>query len=249
VSVTERELQVHVDDLTLAGGISVADGARTGVLLLHGIPSNAPPDPSDRGYPGLAHEIAGKGISAAWLNMRAAKGQPGFFSIQGWVHDAAAAVTHLKQDEFRDHPLIIVGSSAGGAVAAQVARLGFPVDGVALLAAPADWITFAAHPDAGVERITQDAGMAVAPDVRADPSSWGAEFIEVSTERAITGVDVPILILHGDMDEVVPAAHAAKISLGAPQAEVHIIQGGGHQLRKDPRAVQLLVEWLERTWP
>jgi pimeloyl-ACP methyl ester carboxylesterase len=249
VSVTERELQVHVDNLTLAGGVCVVDGARTGVLLLHGIPSTAPPDPTDQGYPGLARAIADQGISAAWLNMRAAKGQPGFFSIQGWVRDAAAAVTQLKQEEFRDKKVVIVGSSAGGAVAAQVARLGFPVDGVALLAAPADWVTFAAHPEGGVERITRDAGMEVAPEVRGDPSMWGAEFIEVSTERAIAGVDVPVLILHGDLDDVVPVAHAERISQGAPQAQVRIIQGGVHQLRRDSRAVKLLIDWLERTWP
>jgi fermentation-respiration switch protein FrsA (DUF1100 family) len=134
-------------------------------------------------------------------------------------------------------------------VAAQVARLGFEVDGVALLAAPADWITFAAHPDAGVERITKDAGMAVAPAVLADPSQWGAEFIEVSTQRAIAQVDVPVLIVHGDRDDVVPVAHATRLLQSAPLAEVHILQGGSHQLRRDPRAIQLLVEWLSRTFP
>ena len=247
--LTERELQVHVDQLTLSGGVCVAEGGRTGVLLLHGIPSTAPPDPADEGYPGLARALAARGISAAWLNMRAAKGQPGFFSIQGWVRDAAAAVTQLKEREFRDKHVVIVGSSAGGAVAAQVASLGFAVEGVALLAAPADWITFAAHPHAGVERITRDAGMAVAPDVLEDPLVWGAEFLEVSTQRAIAGVDVPVLILHGDLDEVVPVAHAGEIAQRAPHADVHIIQGGVHQLRKDPRAVHLLVEWLARTWP
>jgi uncharacterized protein len=248
VSVTQRELQVRVDDLTLAGGIFVTEGARIGVLLLHGIPSTAPPDPGDEGYPGLARAIADQGISAAWLNMRAAKGQPGSFSIQGWVQDAAAAVTSLKDGEFRDHHLVIAGSSAGGAVAAQVARLGFAVDGVALLAAPADWISFAVHPEVGVQRITQDAGMVVAPEVLADPTAWGGEFIEVSTQRSIAGVDLPVLIVHGDEDTVVPVEHADKISQRAPQAEVHVLQGGTHQLRRDPRAVKLLVEWLDRTF-
>jgi hypothetical protein len=69
---TERALQVPVEDLVLSGGICFAGDARVGVLLLHGIPSNSPPDPGDEGYPGLARAIAGQGISAAWLNMRAA---------------------------------------------------------------------------------------------------------------------------------------------------------------------------------
>jgi pimeloyl-ACP methyl ester carboxylesterase len=248
VTITERALHVLVDDLTLAGGVCLSEEARIGVLLLHGIPSIAPADPADEGYPGLARALARRGFSAAWLNMRAAKGQPGNFSIQGWVRDATAAVTQLKQREFQHLRLILIGSSAGGAVAAEVARRGAPVDGVALLAAPAEWISFAAHPEAGVERITRDAGMAVSPEVRADPSAWGAEFMDVATERSIGEVRVPVLILQGDQDVVVPAEHAAAISARAPKAEVHILEDGTHQLRKDPRAIQILIEWLTRNF-
>ncbi|MEA2507271.1 MAG: uncharacterized protein QOH48_1889 [Actinomycetota bacterium] len=250
MNLTERELQVQVqvDDLTLTGGICFARKAHTGVLLLHGIPSTAPADPADEGYPGLARALARQGFSAAWLNMRAAKGQPGHFSIQGWVRDATAAVMRLRQQEFRDLRLVLIGSSAGGAVAAEVARRGAPVDGVALLAAPAEWVSFAAHPEAGLERITRDAGMTVSPEVRADPSAWGAEFMDVATQTSIANVRLPVLILQGDQDEVVPAEHAGAIARRAPNAEVHILEGSTHQLRKDPRAVQLLVDWLTRTF-
>jgi pimeloyl-ACP methyl ester carboxylesterase len=249
VSPTQRELRVAVDDLVLSGGVFVADGAPCGLLLLHGIPSTAPPDPADEGYPGLARQFADAGYSAAWLNMRAAKGQPGFFSIQGWVRDVTAAISTLRASDFRGLPFVIAGSSAGGAVAAEVARRGAPVDGVILLAAPAEWISFAAHPEAGVQLIVEDAGMALAPDVRADPSSWGQEFKEVATESAIAEVTVPVLIIHGDQDVVVPPAHASRIASRADGAEVHMIPDGSHQLRRDPRAVQIMLDWLQRRWP
>jgi alpha-beta hydrolase superfamily lysophospholipase len=249
MSLPERQLQVSVDGLTLAGGVCLADEPRAGILLLHGIPSTAPSDPEDEGYPGLARQLAAAGFSAAWLNMRAAKGQPGFFSIEGWVHDATAAMTAVAESEFRRLPLIIAGSSAGGAVAAEVARREPVVDGLILLAAPAEWVSFAAHPEAGVERITQDARMAVAPEVHTDPSAWGAEFRQIATEEAIGGVRSPILILHGDEDAVVPPEHAATLYALAPQAELHMISGAGHQLRRDPGAVQLVLDWLDRMWP
>jgi uncharacterized protein len=249
MSVTERELHVPVDDLELTGGVCLADEPHAGILLLHGIPSIAPPDPADEGYPGLARHLADAGFSAAWLNMRAAKGQPGFFSIGGWVRDATAAFTALKGNEFRRLSLIVAGSSAGGAVAAEVARSEPDVEGLILLAAPSEWVSFAAHPQAGVERITQDAGMAVAPEVLADPSAWGAEFKEIATEEAIVGVRSPVLIVHGDQDDVVPPEHAATLYSLAPQAELHMIPGGGHQLRRDPRAVQIVLDWLGRMWP
>jgi pimeloyl-ACP methyl ester carboxylesterase len=249
MSLSERELQVSVDGLVLAGGVCLAGEPRAGVLLLHGIPSTAPPDPEDEGYPGLARQLAAAGFSAAWLNMRAAKRQPGFFSIEGWVHDATAAVTALAENEFRRLPLIIAGSSAGGAVAAEVARREHVVDGLILLAAPAEWLSFAAHPEAGVERITQDAGMAVAPEVHTDPSAWGAEFRRIATEESIGEIRSPVLIVHGDEDAVVPPAHAAMLYALAPQAELHMISGAGHQLRRDPRAVQIVLDWLARMWP
>jgi alpha-beta hydrolase superfamily lysophospholipase len=249
VSISERELKVSVDELTLSGGVCAVEGAQIGVLLLHGIPSVAPPDPGDEGYPGLARSAAAQGVSAAWLNMRAAKGQPGFFSIEGWVKDATIGVAALTDGDFRDLEVVICGSSAGGAVAAEVVHRGAPVDGLALLAAPAAWLSYAAHPQAGVERITQDSGMRVAPEVLSDPAEWGEEFRRISTETAIAGVRVPVLIVQGEEDFVVPPEHATRISAACPQAEVHMLPGGSHQLRRDPRTLQILLDWLQRTFP
>jgi pimeloyl-ACP methyl ester carboxylesterase len=249
VSITEQALQVTVDDLSLTGGLLPADRARAAVLLLHGIPSVAPPDPQDDGYPGLARRIAEENWTAAWLNMRAAKGQPGFFSIEGWVRDASAAVSSLKSGPCAELPLVLVGSSAGGAVAAEVTARGAPVGGLVLLAAPAEWGSFASHPEAGLERITQDAGMPVAPEAKSDPSVWGAEFKVVTTRRSITQVNVPTLIVHGEDDEVVPQEHARVISERAAHAELQLLPGGTHRLRRDERVVRILVEWLDRTFP
>lgn len=249
MSPTERELRVRVDDLELIGGLWEAERPRAGLLLLHGIPSVAPRDPSDEGYPGLARRLAREGFSSAWLDMRAVRGQPGFFSIGGWVRDASAAIETLTAGAFEALPVVIVGSSAGGAVAAEAIKRGAPVDGLILLAAPAEWLSFAAHPQAGVERITQDAGMALAPEVRADPAAWGREFVEVATEKAIPEVKVPVLIVHGGEDFVVPPEHAARIAARAPEAEVRMIPEGAHQLRRDPRAVAVIVDWLRSRFP
>jgi pimeloyl-ACP methyl ester carboxylesterase len=181
--------------------------------------------------------------------MRAARGQPGFFSIEGWVRDATAAIATLRQGAFAGLPFVLAGSSAGGAVAAEAVSRGVPVDGLILLAAPAEWLSFAAHPQEGVERITQDAGMAVDPAVVADPSAWGEEFKQVATERAIPDVTVPILIVQGDQDFVVPPEHAQRIAARAPHAEMHVLSDGAHQLRRDPRALEIMVDWLRRHFP
>jgi len=240
----ELPLDIDSDGNALKGGAFVPDDADRSVVLLHGIPSTAPPDPSDTGYRGLARTFAEAGWVAGWADMRAVRHSEGYFSIEGWVTDVGAivgAVRDLKPTAF----LALVGSSAGGAVSAVAVARGVTVDALALLAAPAAWVSFAAHPVAGLTRVTQEAGMQVAPDVMEDPTVWAAEFDKVVTKEAIGDVSVPVLVLHGDADDVVPVDHAAEIAAAAHDAELHIIKGGAHQLRRDDRALQTLMQWLD----
>ena len=240
----EVPLKISSDGNLLKGGAFVPDGADRSVVLLHGIPSAAPPDPDDTGYGGLARTFAEAGWVAGWADMRAVRDSEGYFSIEGWVTDVAAivgAVRGLKPTSF----LALVGSSAGGAVSTVAVQRGVAVDALALLAAPAAWVSFAAHPVAGLTRITQEAGMQVAPQVMEDPTDWAAEFDRVTTVDSIAGVSVPVLVLHGDADDVVPVDHSGDIAAKASHAELHIIKGGGHQLRRDERALQVLMQWLE----
>ena len=53
--------------------------------------------------------------------------------------------------------------------------------------------------------------------------------------------------MHGADDDIVPLADAralADASQGA--AELRVINGAGHRLRHDPRAIALLTGWMER---
>lgn len=228
----------------LKGGAFVPEDAERSVVLLHGIPSAAPPDPGDSGYRGFARTFAEAGWVAGWADMRAVRESEGYFSIEGWVSDVAAIVAAIR-DVKPTRFLGLVGSSAGGAVATVAVSRGTDVDALALLAAPAAWVSFAADPVVGLTRVTQEAGMEVAPEVMEDPTEWAAEFGRVTTKDAISDVSVPVLVVHGDADDVVPVDHAADIAGNARHAELHILKGGAHQLRRDPRAIQTLMQWLE----
>ena len=235
-----------VDGLRLHGRAYVPGNARGLVLLLHGIPSINPPDPDDAGYPGVARRLAADGFAAAWIDMRAARSSPGFFSIKGWVRDATAALFAATSLQDVPGPAAIVGSSAGGAVATEVARGGAPVTALGLLAAPATWVSFAGDPREGLRRITEEAGMAVAPEVVSDPTAWAAEFDEVSTERSIGRLTCPVLVVHSTDDDVVPVDHARRIAASARRPELRILEGAGHQLRRDERAIDLVIDFLRR---
>lgn len=246
--VEERTLPVSCDGLRLSCGSAVPETPRGLAVLLHGIPSITPPDPNDSGYPGLARRFAEAGWASVWADMRAVRGSEGFFSIEGWVRDAQAVVAAaLSLPVATELPLALIGSSAGGAVATEAVRRGSPVDALVLLAAPASWVSFSSDPGVGLKRITEEAGMTVAPEVIDDPVAWALEFEGVTTETSIAGVDVPTLVIHGTQDDVVPFEHATRIADRAPNAELRLIEGAAHQLRRDERAIEETLTWLQKT--
>lgn len=248
MSFPPLDLRASSDDNALAYFYVAPEQPRGAIILFHGIPSVNPPEPGDRGYPGWAEDLAAKGWLVVWGDLRARGASGGYFSIEGWVRDALAVIEAVRNLEAAQGlPLALVGSSAGGCVSAEVTRRGANVDALALLGAPAAWLFFAGDGPTGVRRITEEAGMAVAPEVLEDPSTWAAEFESITTENAIAEVKVPTLILHGTADDVVPVEHAHQIAARAPTAELAIVDGAPHILRFDPKAMSILEEWLDRT--
>ena len=60
----------------------------------------------------------------------------------------------------------------------------------------------------------------------------------------------PLLVLHGIDDPDVPVDDARALAdAGAPLCELRLVQGAGHRLRHDPRAIATLLGWLDRQVP
>jgi putative redox protein len=55
-----------------------------------------------------------------------------------------------------------------------------------------------------------------------------------------------LLVLHGAEDEVVPPFDARVLADAHGSADLRLLEGGAHQLRHDPRAVAVLLGWLDR---
>jgi alpha-beta hydrolase superfamily lysophospholipase len=216
---------------------------RLAVVLCHGLPSGSPKDPDDPGYPGLARELAGRGIAAATFSFRGCYGSDGDLSFAGWIDDVRAVVDAMGTRTRA--PVALAGSSLGGA-AAIVEAAGDPrVRAVATLAAPAALDDLAAN---GVQFLEscRAIGLLRSPGYPSDVDSWANEFATLAPERAAARLGSrPILVVHGDADEVVPPVHAARLRNAAsgPVTSV-LLAKAGHQLRRDAIAVRVLFAWL-----
>jgi putative redox protein len=57
----------------------------------------------------------------------------------------------------------------------------------------------------------------------------------------------PILLVHGANDEVVPDLDARALADAAHgEVELRVLSGAAHRLRHDPRAIAILIGWLDR---
>jgi len=238
-------IAIRTDDLVLEGHLVLATQPRAAVVLLHGIPGGQP-DPADPGYAGLASTFAGRGYSALHFDFRGVRGTAGDFSFDGWQQDLRAALDALDTADTKGLPKIVVGSSAGGAVAITTCSERADVVAVATLAAPASFEPLTGDVETSLARF-RNLGIIHDPGFPNDPAEWGREMTDGAPERHAGRISPrPLLIVHGDADTVVPYPHAERLFAAARDPkEIIRIPAGAHQLRKDPRAVDAVLDWAD----
>jgi fermentation-respiration switch protein FrsA (DUF1100 family) len=240
-------LPIRSGHLLLEGHLVLPANARALVVLLHGIPGGGPPDPPELGYPGFAESFRERGYAVLYFNFRGVRGSPGDFSLGGWAADLEAALDAAgAHDVASDLARVVVGSSAGGSVAIRVAARRPDVSAVATLAAPAGYEALGSDPGPVLARF-RNLGIIHDPAFPSDPRAWWQEFTETSPEEHAARISPrPLLVVHGEEDEVVPYPHAERIYAAAREPkELVRIPGGAHQLRRDPRAVDAVLDWLD----
>ena len=231
-----------VAGLALTGGIVENPSAKATVILCHGIPSGGPHDPTDAGYPGLAEQFSSAGYRAVWFNFRGARDSEGEFTHHGWIEDLAGVIDLVSAEG----PLFVVGSSAGGAVALNHAESDPRVKGVATLAAPAYWTR-----DSSLFDHWRRIGL-IPTEVDIDEEQWWSELEQAPAADSASRLGQPLLIVQGTADAVVPPSHAELIYDAAREPkQLLMLEGGGHQLRRDPRAIEAVLGWLGSltSWP
>lgn len=243
---------IQSGDLKLAAHIAQparsAAGPRPSLVLTHGFPAGAGGAlTSAQTYPDLAdHLSAETGWTVIAFNFRGTGESEGDFSLLGWLDDLVAVVDHAV-DLPRSGGVWVAGSSTGGAVALCVAADDDRIRGVATLAAPADFDSWASDARGFLAHCRQ-VGVIRDSSYPPDVETWAAEFKKVRPLIAAAGVPPrPLLLMHGSDDATVPVSDARALADAADgQADLRVITGAGHRLRHDPRAVAALIGWMER---
>ena len=195
--------------------------------------------------PELADRIADDmGFVAFSPCLRGMGESEGDFTLDGWMDDVRAAVEHVRAID-HVHGVWVVGFGTGGALAICASADDPAISGVAAVGAPADFDDWASNPKRLFEHAVEVGIVSAAASFSAD--AWTRA---LRASKAVDGAErlAPraLLVLHGGDDDVVPDFDARVIADAHTAAELHLLEGGGHRLRHDPRAMAILLGWLDR---
>lgn len=217
-----------------------------GLVLCHGFPVRGRESAaSGKSFPELAERIAGEmGWLVLTINFRGCGRSEGNFSMFGWRDDIHAAADHVR--ELGVTSVWLAGFGTGGSLCLAEAARNPTIAGVAAMATPVDFSAWAGNPRRLLLH-AREVGVVKDPEFPPAFGEWAQElkgFDPAAFARQLA--PRPLLLLHGENDDLVPTIDTRLLAEEHGSAEMHIIDGAGHELRHDPRAVAILLGWLAR---
>lgn len=192
------------------------------VLHLHGNAANV------SNHLPLVAWLPGAGFNVLMLDYRGFGLSQGRPTLDGVVDDAAAALAYLRGRPGVDgQRLIVLGQSLGGATALRLlARDG---DGVRLAVIEAAFASYG-----GIARDAAMQSVVLAP--LGPIAALGLPASQDDPLTAIPKLRVPLLIVHGTYDEVIPFRHGEQLAAAAPAGTRFIRIDGARHMESLTRA-------------
>jgi dipeptidyl aminopeptidase/acylaminoacyl peptidase len=248
MQVIRQDNTIHVDGLKLPASVFLPEiSPGPALCLCHGIPAGTY-NPTDEGYTLLAQRFAAAGFVTMIFNFRGAGEAEGNLDMAGWARDLQAAIDYLYElDESDTSRLFLAGSSAGAAISVYAAAHDTRVAALVTFACAADF-GFLANEQHAMSSIDhfRSIGLIKNPDFPPSVEEWLQGFSDVSPIRWVERISPrPLLLLHGDQDDIVPLEHAHRLleRAGEPK-QLLVLQGAGHRLRVEEIAITTALEWL-----
>lgn len=134
----------------------------------------------------------------------------------------------------------VVAHSAGGIILALAHSVGFMLNRVALLSAPASLANLLRH-----YLTLHRAADHYLPQLGAYFQSRYPMLVDLQTERPYTFSEAPVLILQGTRDQRINPANGAQIQAQLPGSQLHMVEDTGHLgILSHPPSLHTLVSFL-----
>jgi pimeloyl-ACP methyl ester carboxylesterase len=222
-------------------------GLSPALVFCHGIPGSRP-DPNDRGYLPLVEAFTGEGMVCATFNFRGCGLSEGNIDMRGWYDDLGAVMEAVFDSPHGIDLKSIhcIGFSAGGAIAAKFSAYEERVSSLLLMATPHNFADILPKDAKLLRDHFIDIGTIRDHSFPPDLTRWYKDFLDVEPAKFLPLVSPrPVGIVHGENDTTVPPEHAHLLFESACHPKkLTILDGAGHQLRKDARTEQIIRSWL-----
>lgn len=234
-----KEVWIKEGNITLAGILHEATSDKI-LIICHGFRGSK--EGGGRAVK-LSNEVANMKIAVMRFDFTP------LASLTRQVEEVGAVVDYCRQ-KLGIQNIYLLGRSMGGSAALAYAAQQGCIDGLCLWAAPWDLReTFQLALREDYDKLLQ--GQAVVIDAGEETILLRPDFIrDFANYRLLSAVGklkkVPLLILHGDQDEVVPLKQAELMYQNAKHLKkLHVIEGGDHQLHEFyAETTKVILAWL-----
>lgn len=223
------------------------DAARAALLVM--VPGGGWQTADPAGLDGLARELADSGIFTATVEVRAGEDEVVYpIPVEDVLCAVAFVVTTARSEGVAPGPVIVLGHSTGAHLAALavLAASDYSPECPDPVVAPDALIGMAGTYDVGIVPGIARRLFGVSPE--ADPALWESGNPVL---RAGLRPEVPVLLIHGDADDLVPISFtsefAAALERGGHVVTVEIVTGADHhEIYSAGASGGLIADWTEQ---